>query len=45
MDPFTQSLIGATAASAFSRKGELKKNSLFGAFGGIFPDIDVFIKS
>ncbi len=45
MDPFTQSLIGATTASAFSREEKLKKNSLFGALGGIFPDIDVFIKS
>ncbi len=45
MDPCTQTLLGATVASSFSKKDDLKKASLFGAIGGIIPDFDVFISS
>ena len=41
MDPCTQTLLGATVASSFSKKDDLKKASLFGAIGGIIPDFDV----
>tara|TARA_B100000900_G_C20526950_1_gene694601 strand:- start:399 stop:644 length:246 start_codon:yes stop_codon:yes gene_type:complete len=45
MDPCTQSLLGATVASSFSKKHDYKKASFFGAIGGIVPDLDILINS
>lgn len=45
MDPFSQGLLGAVVASSFSKKDNLKIASLSGALGGLFPDLDIFIRS
>ena len=45
MEPITQGLIGASLAGSISKKDHLKQASILGAVGGIFPDIDVLIKS
>ena len=45
MDPCTQSLLGATVASSFSKKHDYKKACFLGAIGGIVPDLDILINS
>ena len=45
MDPFSQGLIGATAASTFSNKKTLKIAAITGCFAGLMPDLDVLISS
>ena len=45
MDPLTQTVIGAVAAVAVSRREERGKAALVGALAGAFPDVDVLIES
>jgi inner membrane protein len=44
MDPLTQGLIGATAARS-SVSSDLPKAGWIGLLAGMFPDLDIFIKS
>ena len=45
MDPVSQCLFGASLSGSFSKKKNISTALLCGTVGGIFPDIDVFIKS
>ena len=45
MDPFTQGIVGTTAAQAIAKKDKLITASLIGLLAGLAPDIDIFIRS
>mgnify|MGYP001028062925 CR=1 FL=1 len=45
MDPISQSALGATLAQSGSNKQKIKAATLLGCFGGLAPDLDVFIFS
>jgi inner membrane protein len=43
MDPVTQTVLGSAAATAFLHRRLGPAAALFGAIGGVLPDIDVFV--
>ena len=45
MDPCSQALLGASLSSSFSKKRDLNKSLICGLVGGLFPDLDILIKS
>ncbi len=45
MDPVSQGVVGATAAQAFARPGQVAVAGLLGALAGMAPDLDVLIRS
>lgn len=45
MDPCTQGLLGASLASSFSKKENVKYACFCGSVGGLVPDLDVLIRS
>ena len=45
MDPCSQGLLGACFAASFAKRNNIKIASFCGAFGGLVPDLDIFIKS
>lgn len=45
MDPLSQAFFGAAAATAISKKTELKKAFCCGIIAGLAADLDIFIKS
>ncbi len=45
MDPISQAAIGAAAAQAFARRGQVASAGLLGALAGMAPDLDVLIRS
>ena len=45
MDPCSQALIGANLSCSLSGNKDLNKASICGLVGGLFPDLDVLIKS
>ncbi len=44
MDPFTQGVLGASAAQAIAKKTNIKYATLCGVIGGMVADLDVLIK-
>ncbi len=45
MDPFTQGIVGSTAAQIVSKKNKLFIASIIGLLAGLAPDLDIFIRS
>ena len=45
MDPVSQGVVGAAAAQAFARPGQVGVAGLLGALAGMAPDLDVLIRS
>ena len=45
MDPVSQGVVGAAAAQAFARPGQVAVAGLLGALAGMAPDLDVLIRS
>ena len=45
MDPISQGALGASLAQSSSGKEKIKAATLFGCFGGLAPDLDIFIFS
>lgn len=45
MDPISQGSLGATLAQSGSDKSKIKAATLLGCFGGLAPDLDIFIFS
>ncbi len=45
MDPFTQGAVGAAAAALSAKPETVAKAAVFGALGGMAPDLDVLIRS
>ena len=45
MDPLSQGSLGASLAQSGSNPAKIKAATLLGCFGGLAPDLDVFIFS
>lgn len=45
MEPLSQAALGALGAHLKARKLDLRKATLFGALGGLAPDLDYFIRT
>ena len=45
MDPFTQGIVGCTAAQVVSKKNKIIIASIIGLLAGLAPDLDVLIRS
>ncbi len=45
MDPFTQGIVGSTAAQVVSKKNKIIIASIIGLLAGLAPDLDIFIRS
>ena len=45
MDPFTQGIVGCTAAQVVSKKNKIIIASIIGLLAGLAPDLDIFIRS
>jgi inner membrane protein len=45
MDPVTQAVLGASAPQSVARRDRVVAGGLLGMFGGMAPDLDVFIRS
>lgn len=46
MDPISQGLLGAALCqSSVKKRSHLKAAAIYGAFGGMAPDLDIFIRS
>ncbi|MBT5187589.1 MAG: metal-dependent hydrolase [Kordiimonadaceae bacterium] len=45
MDPFSQAVLGAAFAQSFAKKKQIPLACVAGVFGGMAPDLDIFITS
>ena len=45
MDPISQGSLGATLAQTVAGREKIKAATLLGCFGGLAPDLDIFIQS
>ncbi|MBL4603078.1 MAG: metal-dependent hydrolase [Emcibacteraceae bacterium] len=45
MDPFTQGALGAAFSQSFADKKKIPVACIAGMFGGLAPDLDIFIRS
>ena len=45
MDPCTQGILGASLATCFGNKQNMRSALICGTIGGLSPDLDIFIRS